>query len=182
MDSGAVSPQTVQMKVDHPEKQRTDERSEGGVEAARERLLDEAAKKYFLPDGVEENGGKGEEGKKAERRHESAHFIEMQIVTDAEAPVIRRVAIEGHAQDEEKETADCASQGAEKHGTGGHAALREADLASADWRETNKRESPHGHRLDKKEFLESKGAEDGEKADCGDEYEDYERDNPRGTE
>lgn len=173
MKAGLIAPQAVQGKVDEAEEDRIDDGGDGGVESLRKRLLDEAAEDHLLADGVEEQGGQRVEREEADGRHEPAHFIDVKVGADAGAPVIRRVAVESHAEGKEGQSVDGAGEGAEQQGLGAQAAGGEADSATPCRGKENERRSPHGHSLQKEELLQGVGAEESKETDqCDGQVED----------
>src|SRR5580698_2718965 len=131
METGGIVPDAVETQIEEAEKQRADQRCEGRVEATGEGLLNESAKKYLLADWIKENRGQGVEAEKAKRGYDPAHLVDVKIVADAYAPVIRRVAVNNHAKDEEDARTDGACKRAGEHGGEGRSTLGQANFAAA---------------------------------------------------
>src|SRR5208282_3946856 len=100
MEACGIVPKAVKAKIHEPEEHRIDDRGEGWIEAANESLLNYATKEYLLANGVEENCGQRIKCKQSQRRHQALHLFQMKIVSNADAPVVRRVSVYLHPEAE----------------------------------------------------------------------------------
>jgi len=100
----------VETQINHAKEECIDEKRNGGIEAPRERLIDEAAKENLFADRVKKDGRERVEGEDGSWRHKSTHLVKMEITANADTPVIRRIAIDGHPKHEEHKAAYCAGK------------------------------------------------------------------------
>src|SRR5271166_6600119 len=98
MEACGIVPKAVEAKIHEPEKHRIDDRGESWIEAASEGLLNDAAEEYLLANGVEENCGQRIKCKQSQRRHQAPHRFQVKIVSNTDAPVVRRISIDLHPE------------------------------------------------------------------------------------
>lgn len=121
--SRRVMKYSVETKVNKAKQKGIDQERNDRIKPARECLLYEPAKKYLFADRVQKDGRQSIERKDGGWRHKSAHFIEVEIVADTDAPVIRRIAIDHHPGDKEPEATCRASKRTQEHGADCRASL-----------------------------------------------------------
>src|SRR5208337_5131144 len=149
----------MEIEIGKAEGETVDHGGEEGVPAAGEGLLDEAAKENFVADGGEEDGWNGEKCEDDRGRQDAAQFVQAQIVPDADAPVVWRIAVERHAEGKAGEGTAGTGQRTEDQGRGGDALVAKANLAASIGGEQDERQSPDGRILQEKERLGRNGTE-----------------------
>jgi len=137
-----ILPNAVNVEIKEAKKQRVGKNCDSGIEAFGEGLLDQAAKQDFFPDGIQEHSWQRKKSKEAQGREEPAQFLEVKVVSNADAPAVRRVTVDCNAEEEEDEAGGGSSKGAEEHGRGGDAVRSEADLVTAGPRKEQIRRGP----------------------------------------
>ena len=172
MESAGIVPNTVKVEVEEPKEERTDAGSSDWIDTLGESALNEATEEEFFPDWVQEHGGECVESKKAQRRKESTHLFEVEVVANADAPVVRRVAIDGHSEGEKDDAASRSGKSTDQNRRDSHTLVSEANLAATGVGEEKKGHGPQEHCLGKEQFLKRPGAEDDQETDGGYDAED----------
>ena len=151
--SRRISPHAVKVEIDQSEQDGTYRRANPAIELPRKGLLDEPAEKKLFADRIQEDRRQRIQGKKTSRRKDAAHFVEVEVVAEADAPVIRRVPEDRYPQHEKPDGTRCSGKSAQQERREGWALIGQADFAAPTPREEDEWERPHGNRLQEEDML-----------------------------